>query len=559
MEFFEGKIKSIRESLDKQSPPTPPVTERSFQGDPLSTFHSVSEETVKKVILNATPTSCELDPIPTPLLVECLDALLPTITSVINDSLVSGSFPDIFKSALVKPLLKKPSLDPNDLKNFRPMSNLSFLSKVVERIVLNQLLEHLSSHNLLHPLQSAYRSNHSTETALLKIANDLLTSLDNSKVCFLTLLDLSAAFDTIDHSILLTRLQNTYGITDSALSWFSSYISNRQQTVSVNGLTSATSSVSFGVPQGSVLGPVLFVLYMQPLFDIVGSHSINQHAFADDNQLYKESTLDQLQPTLESMQNCVLDVKNWMTLNKLQLNDSKTECMLVRSSRTATDALPSSLKVGDCDVEFVPSVKNLGVILDCHLTMSEHVKNTCKIAYMHIRQISAIRHLLTQEATQTLVCAFILSRLDYCNSLLSGCPKYLVDRLQRVQNSAARLICKVRKSHHITPILHSLHWLPVSARIQYKTSCLCYNSVSAVAPLYLSQLLHIYTPSRHLRSSGDTRIFKIPSVRSKTFGQRSFSYQGPITWNGLPFAVRHANSADSFRSILKTHLFSQSY
>ena len=206
--------------------------------------------------------------------------------------------------------------------------------------------------------------------------------------------------------------------------------------------------------------------------------------------------------------------------------------------------------------------------------MSEHVRNTCKIAYMHIRQISAIRHLLTQEATQTLVCAFILSRLDYCNSLLSGCPKYLLEQLQRVQNSAARLICKVKKSDHISPTLHSLHWLPVCARIQYKasclcfnsvcariqykTSCLCFNSVSSIAPLYLSQLLNIYTPSRQLRSSGDTRIFKIPCVRSKTFGQRSFSYQGPTTWNELPFSVRHSNSTDTFRSNLKTHLFTKS-
>ena len=559
LQFFESKIHSIRESLDNQSPSSPPVTERSFHGDPLSTFHIVSEEAVRKVILNASHTTCELDPIPTPLLIECLDILLPTITSVVNDSLVSGSFPAIFKSALVKPLLKKPSLDPNDLKNFRPVSNLTFLSKVIERIVLNQLLEHLFSHNLLHPLQSAYRSNHSTETALLKIVNDLLISLDKGKVCFLTLIDLSAAFDTVDHSILLTRLQNTFGISDSALSWFHSYISSRQQTVFVNGLSSTTSSVSYGVPQGSVLGPILFVLYMQPLFDIVSFHSINQHAFADDNQLYIDATLDQLQPTIESFQNCISDVKSWMTLNKLQLNDSKTECMLVRSSRIPADALPSSLKVGDCDVEFVPSVKNLGVTLDCHLTMSAHVRNTCKIAYMHLRQISAIRHLLTQEATQTLVCAFILSRLDYCNSLLSGCPKYLLDQLQRVQNSAARLIFKVKKSVHISPFLQSLHWLPISTRIQYKNSCLSFNSVSTQTPQYLSQLLQIYTPSRQLRSSEDTRILKIPPVKSKTFGQRSFMYQAPITWNMLPFEVRHSNSATAFRTNLKTHLFTQSY
>ena len=326
------------------------------------------------------------------------------------------------------------------------------------------------------------------------------------------------------------------------------------------------------MPQGSVLGPVLFVMYMQPLFDIVKHHAVNHHAFADDNQLYKDTTLADLQPTLVSLQHCISDVKDWMSLNKLQLNDSKTECMLVRTSRTPTTDLPASLKVGDAEVAFVSSVRNLGVTLDCNLTMSDHVQNICKAAYIQLRQIGAIRHLLTQlrqigairhlltqQATQTLVSAFVLSRLDYCNSLLSGCPKYLLNKLQRVQNAAARLVCKARKSDHITPILHSLHWLPISSRIQYKLSCICFNSFSGFAPRYLSELLHIYTPSRQLRSSADTRVYRIPTVRTKTLGQRAFIYQGPVTWNGLPLSVRHSDSILSFRSNVKTHLFVDVY
>ena len=559
LDFFQGKISSLRNNLDQQSCPPPAVTERCFQGVPFSSFHHVSEDIVRRTILHATPTTCDLDPLPTPLLIECLDVLLPTITSLINHSLSSGTFPSIFKSALVKPLLKKPSLNPNDLKNYRPVSNLSFLSKIIEKLVLSELLEHLSSNDLLYAFQSAYRSHHSTETALLKILNDILISLDNSKICILTLLDLSSAFDTIDHEILLTRLNNTFGISDIALSWFRSYLSDRKITLSVNNFLSDSSSVKFGVPQGSVLGPVLFLLYMQPLFDIITPHSVNQHAFADDNQLYKDTTLKQLPSAMISMEHCILDIKNWMTINKLQLNDTKTECMLIRTSRISTDSFPSSLKVGDTDVELVSSVRNLGVTLDCNLTLSDHIQNTCKSAYMQLRQISAIRHLLTQEATQTLVCAFVLARIDYCNSLLSGCPTYLFKKLQRVQNSAARLVCKVRKSDHITPILQSLHWLPVSARVQYKLSCICFHAATGTSPRYISDLVHIYTPSRQLRSSADTRIFRIPTVRNKTLGHRSFSYQGPVTWNRLPFHVRHADSISSFRSSLKTYLFSEIY
>lgn len=391
---------------------------------------------------------------------------------------------------------------------------------------------------------------------MLKILNDLYSSLDQGKLSILTLLDLTAAFDTIDHSTLLSRLHNTFGISHTALAWFYSYLTHRSQLVSVNGVKSASSPVQFGVPQGSVLGPVLFVLYIQPLFDTVSQHSINQHAFADDNQLYKETTLDQFQPTLDTMQICLSDVKSWMSHNKLLLNDSKTECLLVKSQRLVTPpSLPSSVSVGDTDIEFVPSVKNLGVTLDCHLSLSDFVQNTCKSAYIQLRQISAIRHFLTAQATSILVCALILSRLDYCNGLLAGSPKCLTDKLQRVQNAAARLICKSKKSDHITPLLRSLHWLPVSARVQYKIACVCYNYFTASAPQYLSELLHTYTPSRPLRSSTDSRILTLPIVRTKSYGQRSFSYQAPSIWNDLPHSVRHSTSPSSFRSALKTHLF----
>ena len=423
---------------------------------------------------------------------------------MINDSLSSGVFPDVHKIALVTPLLKKPTLDVNDFKSYRPVSNLSFVSKLIEKVVLSQLSTHLSSNQLFNPLQSAYRPGHSTETALIKIVNDLLMSLDKGKVSVLTLLDLSAAFDTIDHSILLSRLEYVFGVSYSVLDWFHSYLTNRTQLVTIQNCKSSPASILYGVPQGSVPGPVLFILYTAPLTDLISSHSVLRHSFADDTQLQNSSEPSRVNELLHSMQECIRDVKSWMTFNKLKLNDDKTEAMIVSSSSLSLSALlPASLVVGDATVPFSKTVKNLGVVLDSHLTMNAQAGNVIRSVNFELRRISAIRHFLSVEATKTLVSAFILSRLDYCNSLFVNCSQDLILRLQKLQNSAVRLILKVPRSDHITPHLQTLHWLPVEARIRYKIACICFCAINGTGPDYLSELIQIYTPSRTLRSSSD--------------------------------------------------------
>ena len=246
---------------------------------------------VLKIINSASAKSCELDPIPTTLLYENLDILLPTITNIINTSLTTGIVPPDLKTAIVKPLLKKPSLDKNLLKNYRPISNLPFLSKILEKVVLHKLLSHLQENNLSNPFQSAYRQGRSTETILLRIVNDILSSLDNDNISVLLLLDLSAAFDTLDHQILLSRLNSAFGIQSTALQWFHSYLSDRYQSTSVNNSSSSPSQLMYGVPQGSVLGPILFVLYTTPLSNTIANHSVNHQLFADDTQLQKSAPL----------------------------------------------------------------------------------------------------------------------------------------------------------------------------------------------------------------------------------------------------------------------------
>ena len=479
---------------------------------------------------------------------------------MINDSLSSGTFPDVHKTAIVTPLLKKPTLDANDLKSFRPVSNLSFLSKIIEKVVLSQLSTHLSSNQLYNPLQSAYRAGHSTETALIKIVNDLLMSIDEGKVSVLTLLDLSAAFDTIDHKILLSRLEHVFGVSGTVLNWFESYLTNRTQYVSVVNCKSRPVIITHGVPQGSVLGPVLFILYTTPLTDLISSHSVLPHSYADDTQMQKSSEASRVNELLLSMQSCIRDVKSWMTFNKLKLNDDKTETLIISSPRLSSSIpLPNSLVVGDVTVPFSKSAKNLGVVLDSHMTMKAQVGNVIRSVNFELRRISAIRHYLSLEATKTLISAFVLSRLDYCNSLLVNCPHELLLRLQKLQNSAARLVLKVPRRDHITPHLQALHWLPVEARIQYKIACMCFSAIHGSGPGYISELVQIYTQQRTLRSSSDTLTLCKQRTSTKSYGERSFFSAAPSIWNSLPLSVRSAQNDSSFRSALKTHLFSKSY
>lgn len=207
------------------------------------------------------------------------------VLAIANYSLLTGTFPQALKSAVVKPLLKKTNLDPLVLNNFRPISNLSFLSKILEKLVFRQLNDYLNFNSTLEKFQSGFRLHHSTETALVKVVNDLRMNMDDNKLTILVLLDLSAAFDTVDHDILINRLQNCVGLSGSVLDWFRTYLSGRAFSVSLGEHSSANTSITCGVPQGYILGPVLFSLYMLPLGNIITEHGINFHSYADDTQL----------------------------------------------------------------------------------------------------------------------------------------------------------------------------------------------------------------------------------------------------------------------------------
>ena len=556
--FFISKIATIRQDLSKLERSTHPLSfdlnsELKHCNKRLSDFQPTTKEEIQKIILNSSKASCILDPLPSTLLRQVLPPLLPVITHIVNLCLSSGHFPSVQKSAIVKPLLKKSSLSPEMFKNFRPVSNLPFLSKVIEKVVAVRLVDHLIDNSLLDDMQSAYRRHHSTETALLSVHNDLLTAVDEGKCAFLVLLDLSAAFDTVDHTILLSFLEHHIGLSGSVLGLLQSYLTGRTQCVSVDNILSDVSSLEFGVPQGSVLGPIAFCIYTLPLCTILRHHKLQYHIYADDTQIYFSFNILDSASSLLKIESCISDIRSWMIKNKLKINDSKTE-FLVISSPKSTISRNIHLTIGQSSINPSESCRNLGVTFDQHLTMEKHIRVLCKTIHFHLRNIGAVRHLLTDRGAAQLIHALVTSRFDYCNSLLYGLPESKINILQKMQNIAARIVSRCPKFSHITPILHDLHWLPIKFRILFKILVFTYQVLDGTAPAYLCQLLETYQETRSLRSS-EQHLLAMPKTRLRTYGDRSFMAAAPREWNNLPLELRLAPTLDSFKRALKSFLF----
>ncbi|XP_063069010.1 uncharacterized protein LOC134460561 [Engraulis encrasicolus] len=514
---------------------------------------SLNIETVCDLATKARPTTCLLDPMPSSLVKACLPVLSPLLTNIINTSLLTGIVPNSLKIAAITPVLKKTGAAADDFKNYRPISNLPFISKLLERTVALQLQEHMTSFSLWEELQSGFRAKHSTETALVKVVNDLLLAADSGHFSILLLLDLTAAFDTVCHNVLLTRLETLLGITGTALSWFRSYLTGREQFVSIGDFRSPNSVLTHGVPQGSVLGPLLFIIYILPLGNILRKHGLNFHCYADDTQIYIHTKPSHPLP-LANLTTCLNEISNWMTQNFLKLNQNKTEAIIIATPSLLKKINLSQFSIPDYFTSTSSEVRNLGVIIDSSLSFESHIKHLTKTAFFHLKTISRLRPSLTPTSAETLIHAFVTSRLDYCNALLTGLPTKLINRLQYIQNSAARLLTHTRPWHHITPILYQLHWLPIHSRIHFKILLLVYKAQHNLAPSYITSLLTPYNPTRTLRST-DSLLLTVPSTHLRTMGDRAFSVVGPKLWNSLPLSLRQCSTLSTFKSKLKTHLF----
>ena len=467
-EYFIEKIEKIRSQIPQVdidfnlNPTTKPLK--------FTKFELTNEEEVRNFIIKSNKTNTPNEIFPSKMYMQILPTILPYLVKLFNSSLESGVVPSSFKHAIVKPLIKKPNLDLAVLSNYRPVSLLPFLSKILERLVQSRIDSHIEKLDLPDTFQSGFRQHHSTETALLKVTNDIRVACDTGNVCILITLDLSSAFDTLDPGVLIDRLHSFLGISDTALNWFKSYLSSRTQEIITDKGKSKTKNIKFGVPQGSVEGPPLFKTYILPLLMLLKQLGLLFHCYADDTQIYFLCTPKNYLMTIPHIETCYKTISQWLSKNFLKLNDSKTEVIVIGSDAAVSSCKSalSTFTLGNANIEFSTSIKSLGVTLDESLSFTKHIKIVSNNCMFQLHNLNRVRSHFSKSSLETIIHAYISTRLDYCNSLYSGLPDSTIRTLQVAQNFAARILLQESKFCHITPLLKKLHWLPIRARIEYK-------------------------------------------------------------------------------------------
>ena len=522
---------------------------------------------MEKMVKGMSNKFCGLDPIPTFLLKDCINELAPLLCYIVNSSIEMSSFPPALKKAVIKPTLKKDDADSDCLKNYRPLSNLPVLSKLLEKAILTQLNRYLDENSLHCPVQSGYRPKHSCETLLVRMTDDILKDMEAGNVVALVLLDLSAAFDTIDHKILIQKLSNDFGIRGNALRWFVDYLQNRSFCVKVNQGFSDFLCLLFGVPQGSLLGPILFILYIKHLQKVAARFGLNIQLYADDSQLYiafhpmKPEETEELK---KKIQECLAEIQNWMVDNYMKLNESKTELLLIAKPLVLRNLdVDMTFTFGEVDVKPTDckgdSWKSLGVKLDPSLNMERQLNSVKQKCMWTLSNLQKIGRYFDRETKLILVKQLVISKLDYCNALYVSLPMKYLKKLKSVLNCGIRFIYNINnRDEDLLPYYKRAHILPIEQRIQFKICLLSYKVVYGIAPQYLNELLEVDSQSALSKTrlkSNDTLRLKTTRPSKTRVGERRLTNCAPDLWNSLPLEIRSLQNVETFKQHLKTHFF----
>ena len=486
------------------------------------------------------------DPLPSKLMISAMDVVLPVLIKLVNQSLSEGSMDGVNWSVL-DPLLKKPGLDYDAKKNYRPVNNLLYFSKLTERVVSNRLDEHMDVNALHEPTQFAYKQHHNTETLMLSVTDEALRGFDNNMATIVIFLDLSAAFDTIDIDKILQILEDEIGIGGVALQWFKSFLTGRTQRVKISGMYSESCDVPFGAPQGSVLGPKLFNINVRSQPIVFKQCCFNSSSFADDSNGRRSFAISfQFEVISNEVPKCIDKIVQWSNEHFMKINPEKTELLLFRPISLNSEVVINGVLLGDQCIRFSKFVKNVGVWLDENLTLDKHVNSVVSHCHKILRDIGHVKKYMQRTHLEQLIHA-VICRLDYCNCLFVNIGKDNLFKLQKLQNTAARIILGRRRRESASAALKELHWLNIDARITFKILLLVHKVVRGKCNLKLTYKTFNGRPEDELK-------LETPTFNTK-YGTRLFEYNGSRLWNALPLNLRKEEDTEVYKKLLKTLLF----
>ena len=516
-------------------------------------FEPVSVEFVAGLLKDLPPQSkTDLINFDCKLLKVSSSIIAPYITMLINDSLKTGQVLSDWKKTRVTPIYKgKGSKD--DVNSYRPISVLNNFAKILEKCVQVQLMNYLSNYCLLSPDQSAYLKNHSTQTALLKVTDQWYKNIDDGLITGVCFFDISKCFDSISHELLLFKLEK-YGIRQRELDWFISYLTERQQCTSCNNQVSSLKQIITGVPQGSILGPVLFLLFINDLPMSVRKCNL----YADDTEI--EVTGNDINTVKLSLQSEIDKVNIWFKPNRLVVNASKC-CSMLIGSRQKLGSTSTQTSLGlfldNTEIENRSSYKYLGLHLDSNLKFDEMIDDICKKLRCRTALIQRVKHFLQSNHLCTLYYAFIQPFIDYCLLLWGHASNSNISRIQRFQNRSARIVTNVYDySQAGISIVKNLEWLNVYERKEFLYCLMVHKSIYGSAPHYLSdQLTFLNDISNRETRQNDLNILHVPFTKS-AYNQRSFSIYAPSCWNKLPPDIRSIANHDVFKKQCKKYILS---
>ena len=506
-------------------------------------FSQVPYSDIRKAILSLRD-DCSTGPdtIPSKFLKICIDEITSPLCHIINTSIEEQVFPDQWKVSKISPI---PKVDhPKEPSDYRPISILPALSKIYEKILMLQLVSHLDNNQLLSNCQTGFRKGHCTITTCIKIKNDIIKAMDRGEVTLAVMADFSKAFDTVDFEILLKKLHDL-NLSKSSLKILVSYLSNRRQYVQINDNESQFLPVTNGVPQGSILGPVLFNIYV---YDMSSKTDATCIQYADDTSLYRHSKPRQFDDCVNRIGNDVNDLQGWSKNTNLIFNPMKTKCILFTTPQMAKrHKFKFELKSSDgMQIDRVSNFKLLGVTFSEDMKWNQHVKKATSSAYGSLKTLIHLKRFLPFHLRKQLAEMLVLSRLDYGNALLINAPSYLHNQLQRVQNAAASFV-RGRFSRKLEVI--GLKWLPIQERVEMSLAKLAWKSVHCEAwPKFLPmKKAEARRPARGVYKEGSL-------IDCPTNIRGTFEYDASKTFNELPLKCRDSSLYTSFCRETHKHL-----